>query len=1061
MKKGLLSILAGALVLVGCQNYDDQFDNLESQISALASTVAGLSQVQSDLASLAGTVSSLASTVNGLGDTIDTAVADGLTDIQADIDAIETAVADVASSEEVAELQEAVDASEESLQELLDSSNVYSQDIIIKNVATLAFAKNLGNKLNIVNGNVALYITDDMATADVQEVASALKTITGNLSVLAKTSTIVGPTFANLTGVSDIIISQGGTVDFSSLASAGTITLGSDYKNKVTKVDFRSLANVTKFQQADVSYGHNSGGSANTFSTVITAGTATANTIDFPKSLEIHLTSLAYYTPGTLTIIGEAGHTLAIDVIDDVNALGTQTDLDLTITGAASVVLPNYSNGSFSATEVATVNLATYEGTGNTLTLSKVTNLTLGAIEVDVALSGSHLETVDITGALDADPNLAKADKEGPSVTFSSATGLETAKLGGVLKNINLTGAANLTSVDVSGVFADLTLDGNDDLTSITVAGSSYGTITVDDADDLETLTLGHEVIATKGTTPVTNGGIKIIDNDNLTSLSVTKANKVGTLHIYGNPDLATLDFDALTAINSDSATVVPSILIGAKELPTSTGVADISRNGLTAQSAQDKTETAAELAAKKDVGSFVSSAGLKDIKTYLGASVTANGTVYAQFDTVDSVLNNAGTEIESAKRDYVVVLNVKSDALAAPGSVAHVESYYIKNGIAAPEIGAINGFDPASVVDVNQTTSDAYLWTTEFVSDFASSYDAVGLTVTTVKAGAAVGTKSGNQTITISMASGIAENIAYGESIKIGVGTTVATIPIKHGLGTKTGSVTIAGVAVDFDTTTGSTVGTYVFPHYAGYSTTASGVGFVSEEAQLEDAVVAYLNRFDSSVPDYKMSSGTISNIAYDLGYWEVQEDAGETNFDIEILLTGVGTKALTGNIVADHVEAVGTTAETISRYTSDGITSAGLVHHGGAMLRFKAKNAGLDYEFNLSAPSNSATATIIDGFDDWDGADNLSYAPAAAAGANASSLTRSMAAEGLGWTTGVTTTAFTGTLTSAQKQAKASALGLNVDNYTDADFMHAADAGIGSVASNQATKENRTLWL
>ena len=56
MKKSLLSILAGALLVVGCQNYDDQFDALESQINALASTVAGLSQVQSDLASLSATV---------------------------------------------------------------------------------------------------------------------------------------------------------------------------------------------------------------------------------------------------------------------------------------------------------------------------------------------------------------------------------------------------------------------------------------------------------------------------------------------------------------------------------------------------------------------------------------------------------------------------------------------------------------------------------------------------------------------------------------------------------------------------------------------------------------------------------------------------------------------------------------------------------------------------------------------------------------------------------------------------------------------------------------------
>ena len=108
MKKGLLSILASALLVVGCQDYDDQFSALETQINALASTVAGLSQVQSDLSSLAGTVNSLASTVNGLGSQIDTAVSDGLADIQENIDAINTAVADVASGAEVSALSDAV-----------------------------------------------------------------------------------------------------------------------------------------------------------------------------------------------------------------------------------------------------------------------------------------------------------------------------------------------------------------------------------------------------------------------------------------------------------------------------------------------------------------------------------------------------------------------------------------------------------------------------------------------------------------------------------------------------------------------------------------------------------------------------------------------------------------------------------------------------------------------------------------------------------------------------------------------------------------------------------------
>ncbi len=57
MKKGLLTILAASLVFVGCQNYDDQFDDLNAQISALKSQVDGLSSLSSQVASLSGDVS--------------------------------------------------------------------------------------------------------------------------------------------------------------------------------------------------------------------------------------------------------------------------------------------------------------------------------------------------------------------------------------------------------------------------------------------------------------------------------------------------------------------------------------------------------------------------------------------------------------------------------------------------------------------------------------------------------------------------------------------------------------------------------------------------------------------------------------------------------------------------------------------------------------------------------------------------------------------------------------------------------------------------------------------
>ena len=105
MKKGLFSILAGALLVVGCQNYDDQFSNIESQITALASQVAGLSQVQSDLTALAGTVNSLQTSV---AQTVDAALADGLADIDTAVASLEAATANAASSEDVAAIATAV-----------------------------------------------------------------------------------------------------------------------------------------------------------------------------------------------------------------------------------------------------------------------------------------------------------------------------------------------------------------------------------------------------------------------------------------------------------------------------------------------------------------------------------------------------------------------------------------------------------------------------------------------------------------------------------------------------------------------------------------------------------------------------------------------------------------------------------------------------------------------------------------------------------------------------------------------------------------------------------------
>ena len=60
MKKGLLSLLAVALTVVSCQNYDDQFQSLTDQITELSGTVQGLTALEGQLAALQQTVNGLA-----------------------------------------------------------------------------------------------------------------------------------------------------------------------------------------------------------------------------------------------------------------------------------------------------------------------------------------------------------------------------------------------------------------------------------------------------------------------------------------------------------------------------------------------------------------------------------------------------------------------------------------------------------------------------------------------------------------------------------------------------------------------------------------------------------------------------------------------------------------------------------------------------------------------------------------------------------------------------------------------------------------------------------------
>jgi len=630
MKKGLLSILAGALLVVGCQNYDDQFDQLESQISALATTVAGLAQVQSDLASLAGTVSSLSSTVNGLGSTIDTAVADGLADIQADIDAINTAVADVASSEEVSALSDAVATAQTDLTELLEASSVFTGDVVVNSTSTLDAFHKMGAALNIVNGSVVITVSTDMDQAKVQELVDNIKTVVKDFTYTSAASTIAETTFEELTGTRSLTITQGGGMRFPNLVSATNIRLKDDFESTVKVIHFGSLTTVSNFYTD-----------------------SNEDTIQFTKATELHLTSLKYYPGATLTIETDEGAAMPF-ALDDIDADGDTLEdgLTLTITGPASFTSTNIADGVFDFTDVATINLTDFKGSvtigGD---VESFTSNSLVSLTVDAA---TKIETVDVTGVADPDATTA-APSYGPTINLDTLSDLETVTIAGLASSVNLGSNGNLTDITISAdVAGSITIDNNSDLTNITLTGAKATALDVDTNADLTSLTV--DLTWRKGTaaTAKLDGDLDVTGNASLESLTVS-ADNLENLEVTGNDELTTLDFTGVTKIGA-----------------TGTPVVNIYNNDLTATKLTDSDDGTTDVANGKagDLGSVTSTSGMSTLKTYLTAvAADADSLAAVYFDTVESFIAENDAETTDVLYSSPTAQNAGTVLLITAGS--------------------------------------------------------------------------------------------------------------------------------------------------------------------------------------------------------------------------------------------------------------------------------------------------------------------------------------------------------------------------------------------------------
>jgi len=935
MKKGLLTVLLASLVLVGCQNYDDQFDDLNAQISALKSQVDGLSSLSGQVSSLSGTISGLQSGIaaaqaaaSAAGTSADAAAAAAsaidfsglsasLATLQAEVDAIEAAIATTATAAEVTALQTSLTALEADLDDLLISNNVYSTNTTINSAATMAAALALGNKVALMNGTLS--ITDNAAVSDtdLQTFINRVKTMNNTFTYSSGSTTGFTPTFDEMTSAKDMTLTVAGDISFKKLTAAGTIEIHDDYETKITSVDFGAMTSADGL-------------------TTDEAGTDATNTVRLNSATNLDLGSLARYG-SALTIHIKKGGTLDIASLDDINSAGTAVEaITLAITGPDSVTLSKIDDGTLTLTDVNTANISNFYG-DITVSTGVKTITTTKSVKVDIS-GATNLETATLNMVNDYDPalttaNAAKSAAGNSSTytgTFSSvaAAALKTLTLTGNWLDLTLdTGENNLETLSIDGTMDDLSIDGLTDLTTLTVSATSkMGDVTLQNTTNLAVADFDHAFIGTTtGTTAATSSTLSVIDNSALTTLHYA-ADDVGTLTVTGNDALTAIDFTGLADDGGDT-----------------TPAANVYDNNLTATKATDSSDGDTDKAsgAAGDLGTFDDgTSGMATLDAYLTHVVAdADFGGYVAFDTVSTNDNTetAGTTTTTLNKTYTnattwfegTVLYEVAQVSSGGGSPSKAKRAYLL------DYSAITNFQ--LYANGNAILDVAGDGAPDSTAELVKGVNSAAQVAATINASASRATNVG-----VTMNASVVGNSSI--AIHIGSSNTSASW--------ETTSAVASTVDLTAAESTTLTVGNLVSEvamtdANAGASTAyavASRVATIIRNAANTLTAGASAVYYNVTVSGNVGSSALVTNGAM---FWLKADDKGSGGNG---LTASLSTEAATGRSAIDFVPyAIGQTA-----LTSDNKTTA---IEGDIVITFESNTAGVTQNV-IGLPATSATS-------------------------------------------------------------------------------------------------------
>ena len=606
-KRNLLSLLALAgIFLVGCQNYDDQFDQLNKKINDLQTELDDVGDIDSKIDALQEDINALEDSLEDVsdgGEAIEN-IATSVANLQARLDGLNEQLEELKSlaeedpdvtQEDINDLDSKIETLQEQVAELL-SRNAFAQGpISITNQAELAYAKSLGEFTN-VRGNLTVNITDEELRDSITAVntilgrimvisggdlnltghtshtldASEISFVDGNLNVHTKAANL-----AALTSVSkQVQLTYATDYDFPLLTKTGSITLtdgtnvtnvnlpvlravdGSKLSTTGATAGHATFSKATAVNLGDIEVSNLTANEATTVSLGYDGTLSGTTTITATKADATITTKITSTGTSTFTIVADDGASLNLSTLKTANGITTLTGGTVNLsalTGAATLTI----------NEAETITLDELTAATGTLNLPDATSVSANKLASAQAINAVKATSFSASVlVLSQTASLTKATNV--TIGSSSHTLLEAP----AVTDLTVTQLANGINLDVDGYakLEDLTVTGK---TAATPGqGNQNNQVLSDNAPELESVTLGGSLglvdLSNNGdvTEINTSGNIKAIEINNNADLeeitlghSYVSGDFASTVTVTNNADLGSLNMTAVKRVKSITIT--------------------------------------------------------------------------------------------------------------------------------------------------------------------------------------------------------------------------------------------------------------------------------------------------------------------------------------------------------------------------------------------------------------------------------------------------------------------------------------------------------------------------